>query len=302
MRSAVALVTSLVVVLGAGCTGARRETTPRSGERHGLDAAALPFRVLRARGGEELAFDAFVAELGRARAVCIGESHRNPHHHWVQLRVLEELGGEGKALGMEMFQRPFQGVLDDFAAGRIDEPTMLSRTGWAERWGYDFALYRPLVRLAVERRMKILALNAPTELTRKVARQGLGALLPEERAQVPDLDLEDAAHREWFRQATEGHGMPSESFENFYTAQVIWDETMAETVAAWLAGDDDRRAVILAGQGHCIDAGIPRRLRRRGAGEVVSVQPVIDDGQGAVADLLVRPENDFLVVMTPPAH
>jgi hypothetical protein len=60
--------------------------------------------------------------------------------------------------------------------------------------------------------------------------------------------------------------------------------------------------VILAGEGHCIDPGIPNRIRRRGPGPVVSVVPIIDDGHGNVADALVKPAHDFLVVMTvPPA-
>src|SRR5690606_8109422 len=102
------------------------------------------------------------------------------------------------ALGMEMFQRPFQGVLDDFAAGRIDEAALLARAGWKERWGYDFGLYRPMVTLAVERGMALLGLNVSKELRKKYARGGMEGLTPDERSRMPDMDLDDQAHKAWF--------------------------------------------------------------------------------------------------------
>ena len=51
-----------------------------------------------------------------------------------------------------MFQRPFQGVLDDFAAKRIDDAALRSRTGWEDRWGYDYGFYGPTIDAAVDRR------------------------------------------------------------------------------------------------------------------------------------------------------
>ena len=62
--------------------------------------------------------------------MCVGEEHPNPHHHWLQLHVVRELiqrlpRGARLALAMEMFQRPFQGVLDDYAARRIDAAALI---------------------------------------------------------------------------------------------------------------------------------------------------------------------------------
>ena len=57
--------------------------------------------------------------------------------------------------------------------------------------------------------------------------------------------------------------------------------------------------VILAGNGHCHSTGIVGRMRRRGVKRAISVRPLVDKGDGEVAALLARPENDFLFVMTP---
>jgi len=363
---------------GAAADGARAPSEVR-----GVEAAGLPFRVLRARGGQEIGWDAFLAEVGGADAVCVGENHRNPHDHWAQLHLFDALSARSRAgavtiaLGMEMFQRPFQGVLDDFAARRIEEAALLSRTAWKERWGFDWSLYRPMVFMARDRGAAILALNIPRELTRKVARRGVDKLDPAERGKLPELVLDDAEHRAWWDAimeemgAGEGHGhagassgededgededgededgetskpdkpskagkpgKPSKAGkpskgkndkdaeekaeadaraeasaagERMYTAQVLWDESMAESASAWLtagrsAGARRRQIVILAGNGHCHESAIVRRMKRRGVRAAVSVRPIIDDGEGGVAALLAAPENDYLFVMTPPAH
>jgi hypothetical protein len=72
---------------------------------------------------------------------------------------------------------------------------------------------------------------------------------------------------------------------------------MADTAAGWLAGGEGRQVVILAGKGHCHDSAMVRRIERRGAGRVVSVHTVMDDG-GSVAAALARPLTDYLIVLS----
>ena len=66
------------------------------------------------------------------------------------------------------------------------------------------------------------------------------------------------------------------SAERIYTVQVLWDETMADGGAKWLAANPRGHLVILAGNGHCHDSAIVGRIKRRGVTDVVSVRPVID--------------------------
>lgn len=299
----------------------------------GVEAAALPYAVLDARTGREVAKAELWQRLGNAKVVCVGEEHPNPHHHWAQLEVVRQLVTGQRpeiALAMEMFQRPFQGVLDDYAAARIDEPALLSRTGWAERWGYDFAMYRPILRHVIEAGGRLVALNPAKELVKRISRQGLESLSADERAALPELHLEDAAHRAWFdgvmagmgggaahstgsaeQGATEPanphqanpHASPhgsGPSAERIYTVQVLWDESMADGTARWVRTGPNHRAVVIAGNGHCHDSAIINRLRRRGISEVVSVRPIVDTGEDAVASALAKPMNDYLFVMSMP--
>ncbi|HBQ12177.1 MAG: ChaN family lipoprotein [Sandaracinaceae bacterium] len=244
-----------------------------------------------AETGERVPFEAMVAQLQDARVVYVGERHDDAADHAVQLRVARALAGDDLALGFEMFQRPYQSALDAYVAEEIDEPELLARTEWETRWGFDFGLYRDLVRLGRETGAPLVALNAPRELTRRVAREGLDALDEETRAGLPELDLEAADHRAMFDAAMTGHpGMDDAMRDRFYAAQVIWDETMAESVARWLDGRGGR-VIVFAGVMHVRLPAIPARAARRGAAPYAIVLPVTAD---ELAES--RAHADFLVV------
>ncbi len=333
----------LLAALASACGGhgsypAGTGTTPHAiAPKGGIADAGLPYQILDARTGHQVDEAAFWGKLASARAVCVGEEHPNPHHHWVQLEVVRRYikvmpPGGAFGLGMEMFQRPFQGILDDFAAKKIDDAALRSRSGWEERWGYDYALYGPIFTVAVDAHAHLLALNASKELTKKIVHHGLESLTPEERAQVPELKLDDAAHRAWFDSLMEEMGGSSAhsakpkdesqskdapppvvsphgdgevpempSADRIYTVQVTWDETMADTGAAWLNATPNGHLIILAGNGHCHDSAIVNRMKRRGIADAISVRTVIDDGQGGVAEALAKPQNDYLMVLELPA-
>ncbi len=57
------------------------------------------------------------------KIIYVGESHDQFSHHVMELEVVKDLHRRGKkiAIGMEMFQRPFQEALDDYIEGKIDE-------------------------------------------------------------------------------------------------------------------------------------------------------------------------------------
>ena len=306
-----------------------------------VKTVGLPFTILR-RGGGEIDEPTFFAELYGQRAVCLGESHDNPHHHWAQYYVFDKLSqhnGETQvttALGMEMFQRPFQAVLDDYVAGKIDDKALLTRSGYAERWGYNWGFYASTVGLVRDRKLTLLALNTAKELTKKVSRKGIPQLGKADLSMLPEMNTEDPVHRAWWdtrmqgtshvptsTTSSSGHdphdphsanpvhenpksdsARPNTRSEWIYTAQVLWDETMADGASAWLKEkplkeEQGRQIVIIAGAGHCHDSGIVNRVKRRGIKEVVSVRPVIETGDGELATAIAESENDYLFVMTP---
>jgi uncharacterized iron-regulated protein len=240
--------------------------------------SALPLHVL---AGREAVIEPELWErMASSRAICLGERHDSPQHHYAQRRAIEELAarsataGRSLAVGFEMFQRPYQPALSAFVAGSLPEDRFLADSEYQERWGFDFALYRPLLEAARDRRLTALALNAPRELTRKIGRAGLLALEPAEREQLPELDLANDEHRSYFTAAMADHPMPAGGprLDDMYAVQVVWDETMADTAARWLeSAGAASQLVVLAGSGHCHRNAIPARLSRRIHSPVLSV-------------------------------
>jgi uncharacterized iron-regulated protein len=196
-----------------------------------------------------------------------------------------------------MFQIPYQPALSSFVSGDSSEAQFLEASRYQERWGFDFALYRPLLEAARERSLPALALNAPRELTRQISRNGLGSLEPAERGQLPELDLSNPEHRAHFDQAMADHPMPAGAprMEDMYAVQVVWDETMAESAARWLTSTTpEARLVIFAGSGHCHRSAVPGRLARRIGDPVLAVSAVL---ASKLAEFEGKERYDWLLVL-----
>ncbi len=213
-------------------------------------------------------FDELITALSGCDVIFVGESHDNPEHHLIQVQILQALAdraGDHLAIGMEFFQRWQQEAIDQYLQGVISEDTFLDAVNWKESWGFDYFLYRPLMLLSKERGLRVLALNAPSGIVRKVARSGLSGLTVEERDQIAkEIDLTNEAHRAYVREAFEGHEHTDlKQFERFYEAQSVWEETMAETISRHLTSSGGRM-VIFSGNGHIAHKfGIPARTLRR---------------------------------------
>ena len=262
--------------------------TPAAAAAPQVSAPQMPAAgtILDHRSDEAITFAQLVERLNAVRVVHVGELHDQAAHHAFQAKVLAALAEKTDtplALGLEMFFTPFQPALDAYVAGEIDEKTMLERTEWATRWGFGWEMYAPMIRLCREKKLPVIALNAPKEITRTVSRQGLDALTPEQKASLPPLDMTDGAHRAFVKAATGGHGheMKADAFERMYTAMVIWDETMSSNVAAWLekAGPGSRM-VVVAGNGHIADRyGVPARAARKSKAPYATIVQEVRRGQ-----------------------
>ena len=277
---------------------------PSPAAQSSVAAEPKPGTILDHRSGSAVDFDAMVERLATASIVYVGEQHDQAQHHAFQARVLFALVDRWSAdsnptrpiaLGLEMFQKPSQPALDAYAKGEIDEKTMLEKTEWATRWGYGWEMYAPMLRLCREKHLSIVALNAPKEITRTVSRKGLDGLTPEQRASLPPLDLSDAGHRAFVKEAFGAHGasMPADTFERFYTAQVIWEETMSSSVAEWLlANGPSAHMVVVAGDGHIADRfGVPARAAKKSQRPYLTVVSLVvepDDGKPHPAEPSLR--------------
>jgi hypothetical protein len=131
----------------------------------------------------------------------------------------------------------------------------------------NYSYYKPILEYVRERHIPLLALNASAEMVKEVRNYGLDGLSKDWQDKLPNMDLLDPHHRRFTEAFYKGHPHTSaRSFETFYQVQVLWDETMAETAANYLAtgGGSDKKLVVLAGGNHVrYGFGIPRRTFRR---------------------------------------
>ncbi len=200
----------------------------------------------------------FERQLREAQVVYLPEVHISREDHEFQLEVIKRLHEIGLkfAIAMEMFQQGFQQALDDYVDYKIDEEEMLRRTEYRKRWGYDPSLYAPIWRFAKEKGVRIYAINAPTELMRRVRDGGLenisDPLLPS-----PVIDQTEKEKRE-LREFLRFH--PKIEEKAFLDGQNTWDNVMAFAIVRLL--EKHERVVVLLGKGHAssLDMGVPRRV------------------------------------------
>jgi aminopeptidase N len=235
-----------------------------------------------------------VKGLANKKIVYVGEEHDKFSHHQVQLEILQGLYRQNPkiAVGMEMFQRPFQKALDDYIAGTIDERTFLKRSEYFKRWDIDYHLYKPILDFARAQHLPAIALNVRRELVEKVGKGGLDSLSKEEKQEIPAApDYSDPAYRDRLKEAFAGHQHgESNNFEFFYQAQILWDETMAESIDRFLKQKPDYRIVVLAGAGHIqYGSGIPKRAFKKNKLDYAVVLNDADVEKG-IADYIVFPE------------
>ncbi|MGE5809526.1 MAG: ChaN family lipoprotein [Nitrospirota bacterium] len=227
------------------------------------------------------------------KIVYVGEYHDRFAHHAVQLQVIKDLHRRDPmiAVGMEMFQRPFQTALDEYISGSIDEREFLKRSEYFQRWGYDYNLYKPILDFARAEKIPVVALNLRREIVDKVSKSGMDSLTDEERKELPDKpDFSDSGYRERLRKVFAQHkGEKERNFDFFYQAQVLWDETMSMSIDEYLKKNPGRRMAVIAGEGHlAYGSGIPVRASRRGGYDYTVILNDADVERD-IADYLVFP-------------
>lgn len=233
----------------------------------GLSGHFVIGQIVRVETGKTLLFHELIEQLGSKNLIFIGEVHDNPEHHLIQVQLLQALLSQNKlrTVAMEFFQKPRQSFIDRYIAGESTEPEFLKEVDWNGQWSFDYSFYRPIMLEVKEKAGKILAINAPNDIVRKVARSGLSSLSADERELVAeDIDLKNERHRDYLKEVFKYnvHG-DLENFEYFYEAQCVWEDTMAENIADYMEKTKDNM-MVLTGNGHIVNKfGIPDRTLGR---------------------------------------
>ena len=218
-----------------------------------------------------------INQLKRHDVIYLGENHDRPKDHVAELEIITQLdqaqanSNSKLAIGLEMFQRPFQPILDRYLSGEISEAELREQTEYDTRWGFDWEFYAPILRFAQKNKIPLIALNTPAEVTQKVAETGLESLEDRDFRYIPplaEIKLDNQEYRQKMVQVYQAHVQNgqgnSSDRENFYAAQVLWDETMADAIARYYQEHPQTQIVVLVGKAHVMnDYAIPDRVNRR---------------------------------------
>ena len=231
-----------------------RECIPEPGQWY------VPGEQQRVRGSDVL------DRLAAVKLVFLGEHHENQAHHRWHIEVLERLVGRRKkiVLGLEIFPRTVQPLLDQWLAGEIDDLTLMEKSRWREYWPYEPDLYWPTLHFARRNGLRVIALNIETPLRERVSTRGWAALGEVERGGIPDpvmpsrrylrqLAASFRRHRSADTPAAEPSAEDKQRFQRFVEVQLLWDRTMAYTIAQTMKTlTEGTMMVNIIGSGHLL--------------------------------------------------
>ncbi len=207
--------------------------------------------------GKQVNLNAITSTLGQYDVVFLGEYHDDAVGHAIQAEVFQtavnQFAGKRKvSLSLEMFERDVQIVLNEYLAGQISENHfMLS----SRPWGNYKTDYRPMVELAKEKKLEVVAANAPRRYVNMVSRGGrdsLASLSPDAKKWIAPLPYADAsdAYSKKFKALMGSSGEAAMGLDNILSSQSLWDATMAYWVAESLGRNKGSLVVHLNGGFH----------------------------------------------------
>lgn len=214
------------------------------------------FKAFDAKGGPAALTDV-VEATGKADVVFFGEMHDDAVGHAIQaeaFRRLVEAYSSKRAviLSLEMFERDVQTIVDEYLASLISEQHFLLSS---RPWGNYKTDYRPLVELAKEKKLRVIAANAPRRYVNMVSRGGrakLDGLSKMAKGWLAPLPYGEpsAAYAKKFKALMGPSAEAQMGLDNILNSQSLWDATMAYWIADGLKKNDRALIVHLNGGFH----------------------------------------------------
>jgi uncharacterized iron-regulated protein len=203
--------------------------------------------------------------IQKADVVYVGETHDDPAHHEYELELVRGLMGRKMkfAIGWEMFDESQQSSIDAWALHKLSLEELLVKTGFQKRWGVYSPVYEQILRTTEKTKVRNIALNAPPELARKIARAE--PLTAEEMATLPSgFVTSEGAYKNFVSLIGEHPGVGKEDRRSYFDAQNVWDQTMASRILEFKRRNPKVKLVVLTGRDHVFGGyGIPFYLRQK---------------------------------------
>ena len=252
---------ALIVGFFAPLAGAEEYAVPNRGSPYKNLAELKEGEILHLPTGLTVSVEQMIDTISGSRVIYIGETHDNLEAHRVQLEIIrrmqEEFPGQ-ISVGMEMFRRSAQDDLDRWHQGNLTDQQF--RKLFRKNWGRGYGLYQPIFEYLKGNSIPLIGLKSSRALEQKFRDGGPG------QAGLPEIDADDSYHRAYSMSLFGGNDTHTGVVSKPYQMLLLWEESMAETVANFLKDEtnQNRKLVVLAGGFHVqYGYGIPKRAFRR---------------------------------------
>ena len=214
------------------------------------------YRIFDGKGNPATLADILKA-AGNSDAVFLGEQHDDAVGHAMEFEIFRQIVAQDMAtrqvgLSMEMFERDVQTVVDEFLNGSITEQHFLLSS---RPWGNYKTDYKPLVDLAKEKKLPVIAANAPRRYINMVSRSGrssLDGLSKEAKGWLPPLPYNEpsATYAAKFKALMGPSPEAQMGIDKILASQALWDAAMSNAVANYLKKNKKGLVVHLNGSFH----------------------------------------------------
>lgn len=247
--------------------------------------------------------------------IFFGEFHDDSLIHIIQYKYLRNVYKitQNVDVSLEMFERDVQKYLDDFLKDVIDEEEFLKNS---RPWGDYKKFYKPLVDLAKQNESAVIASNIPRKYASMYVQGGMTALskLPDdEKAFIAkEMLLRHDAYADKFFKTMLGSDDKFKTLtpnqENtmflYYGAQLIKDETMAESIINHNAKHPSRKIIHFNGDFHSNSfLGTVQKVSERNNKlklAVITVKYIAEDESVPKFDKKMQSEGDFIIYTKEP--
>ncbi len=204
-------------------------------------------------------------QIPKKTILVIGEMHGLDQIKKQHMEILLALKKQSLkiSIGFEFLNFTDQVTIDDYKSFLISDDEFKKKINWK---GFDFSFYKNQILFPLKSENEnTIGLNLPSDITKKIAKDGFDSLSSEQRLLLPaDFELGNQFYKERFLLAAGSH-LPADKIDNYFTSQSAWDESMAYQAVKYLKQNDtDDIFVIIVGEFHVqYGGGLPDRLIQR---------------------------------------
>lgn len=282
------------------------------------------YKIFSAKENKQVKIENIIKDMKEYNAIFFGEEHNDSVGHFLELEILKnmyDLYGNNIALSMEMFETDCQLVLNEYLKGLIRERNFVKE---ARAWN-NYRDYKPLVEFAKEKKIDVIAANAPERYVNLATRKGRNALLELSdvaKSFLPPLPY-DTVTADYYNKLQGVSHTPSSASKgsikkdtikassmsafqmllHLIHSQSLWDATMAYSISQYMKKNKGKKVFQLNGKFHSDQYyGIVAQLKKYNPQlKVLVITTSSDENSFTNSDFgEYRDYGDYIILTDPP--